>query len=195
MHKRSRHKLLERRIRALIFTNAYVDTRKAEKVSMLNRVDVLSMLDGVIDVRLVPDVTKGEVLVDSRGTGSFQHWKKVGRGGVIVKMRRAVIDRVGLYLGKMDRLVNVDSQAIRAKLLKQLDALFDLAFSIVKGSWTSTCFLEGSLYACMRFCLNSNMFCSGFSFSNWRNVACLSPKFHAALEHRKIQQKPDLHWT
>ena len=47
-------------------------------------------------------------------------------------MRRTVIDRVGLYLGKMDRLVNVDSQAIRAKLLKQLDALFNLACSIAK---------------------------------------------------------------
>ena len=73
---------------------------------------------------------------------------KKGRveGRVIVKMRRTVIDRVGLYLGKMDRLVNVDSQAIRAKLLKQLDALFNLACSIAKGevkhplvSWRAHC--------------------------------------------------------
>jgi hypothetical protein len=72
MHKRSHDKLLERRIRALIFNSAFVDTRRAETVCMLSRVDVLSMLNGVVDVGLVPPVMRGEVLVDSRGTGSFQ---------------------------------------------------------------------------------------------------------------------------
>jgi hypothetical protein len=33
----------------------------------------------------------------------------------------------------MCRIARVDSQAIRAKLLSQLDALFNLAFSIAKG--------------------------------------------------------------
>ena len=61
-------------------------------------------------------------------------------------MRRTVIDRVGLYLGKMDRLVNVDSQAIRAKLLKQLDALFELAFSIAKGEVKHLRDEDGKLY-------------------------------------------------
>jgi hypothetical protein len=42
-------------------------------------------------------------------------------------------DRVALYLGKTCRIARVDSQAIRAKLLRQLDALFELAFSIAKG--------------------------------------------------------------
>jgi len=42
-------------------------------------------------------------------------------------------ERVALYLLKMRRVVHVDSQAIRAKLLRQLDALFNLACSIAKG--------------------------------------------------------------
>jgi len=72
VHRRSRDKLLTRRARALIFSNAFVDTKKAETVCRVDRVDVLGMLNGVVDVGLVPDVVKGEVLVDSRGTGSFQ---------------------------------------------------------------------------------------------------------------------------
>jgi len=72
VHRRSHDKLLTRRVRALIFSNAFVDTRRAETVCRLNRVDVLGMLNGVVDVGLVPPVVKGEVLVDSRGTGSFQ---------------------------------------------------------------------------------------------------------------------------
>jgi len=72
MHKRSHDKLLERRVRALIFSNAFVDTKKAETVCRVDRVDVLTLLDGPVDVGLVPDVVRGEVLVDSRGTGSFQ---------------------------------------------------------------------------------------------------------------------------
>jgi hypothetical protein len=72
MHRRSRDKLLERRVRALIFSNAFVDTKKAETVCRMDRVDVLALLDGPVEVGLVPDVVKGEVLVDSRGTGSFQ---------------------------------------------------------------------------------------------------------------------------
>ena len=42
-------------------------------------------------------------------------------------------ERVALYLGKIRRIARVDSQGIRAKLLNQLDQLFNLAFSIAKG--------------------------------------------------------------
>jgi len=42
-------------------------------------------------------------------------------------------ERVALYLVKIRRVARVDSQEIRAKLLRQLDALFNLAFSIAKG--------------------------------------------------------------
>jgi hypothetical protein len=72
VHRRSHDKLLERRVRALIFSNAFVDTKKAETVCRVDRVDVLALLDGVVDVGLVPPVVRGEVLVDSRGRGSFQ---------------------------------------------------------------------------------------------------------------------------
>ena len=72
MHRRSDDKLLQRRERALIFSNTFVDTRRAETVCRLDRVDVLGMLNDVVDVSPVPPIVKGEVLVDSRGQGSFQ---------------------------------------------------------------------------------------------------------------------------
>ena len=72
MHRRSRDKLLERRVRALIFSYAFMDMKRAEMICRVDRVDVLALLNGVVDVGLVPPVVKGEVLVDSRGTGSFQ---------------------------------------------------------------------------------------------------------------------------
>jgi hypothetical protein len=55
------------------------------------------------------------------------------RGGVSNMVNLKSTERVALYLGKMCRIAPVDSQAIRAKLLRQLDALFELAFSIAKG--------------------------------------------------------------
>jgi hypothetical protein len=38
----------------------------------MSQADVLSLLKGPVQVSNVPDLEKGEVLVDSRGTGSFQ---------------------------------------------------------------------------------------------------------------------------
>jgi hypothetical protein len=54
-----------------------------------------------------------------------------GRCSVTVNLKST--ERVALYLGKIRRIARVDSQGIRAKLLRQLDALFNLAFSIAKG--------------------------------------------------------------
>ena len=59
--------------------------------------------------------------------------KARGRGRWSVAVNLKSTDRVALYLVKMRRIARVDSQAIRAKLLNQLDALFNLAFSIAKG--------------------------------------------------------------
>lgn len=42
------------------------------KQSRTCRVEVLEALTDPVDVGLVPDVVKGEVLVDSRGYSSFQ---------------------------------------------------------------------------------------------------------------------------
>jgi hypothetical protein len=41
--------------------------------------------------------------------------------------------RATLYLGKMQASMRVDSQEIRAKLLRRLEGLFDLAISVAKG--------------------------------------------------------------
>jgi len=54
-----------------------------------------------------------------------------GRCSVTVNLKSS--ERVALYLVKMRRVAHVDSQTIRAKLLRQLDALFNLAYSIAKG--------------------------------------------------------------
>jgi hypothetical protein len=74
MHRRSDVKLRKRLIRRLIFTHAYRDREIGETVCRLNRVEVLTLAptDELL-VSLVPNVERGEVLVDSRGQGSFQH--------------------------------------------------------------------------------------------------------------------------
>jgi len=38
----------------------------------MTRLDVMAQLNEPIEVHLVPDVEKGEVLIDSRGRGSLQ---------------------------------------------------------------------------------------------------------------------------
>ena len=42
-------------------------------------------------------------------------------------------ERAHLYLAKIRRITLVDTQAIRAKLLRQLERLFDIAITIAKG--------------------------------------------------------------
>jgi hypothetical protein len=76
LHRRSEKKLQERRVRALIFTTAFVDVARSETVCRVDRVDLLQALHGPVDVSRIPQVEKGEVLVDSRGTGSFQRMVK-----------------------------------------------------------------------------------------------------------------------
>jgi hypothetical protein len=69
--------LQKRQIRKLIFTFAYNDPVLCETVSRLDRVDVLGLLNApAIEVHHVPDIVRGEVLVDSRGTGSFQRFNR-----------------------------------------------------------------------------------------------------------------------
>jgi hypothetical protein len=72
VHKRSEKKLLLRKIRAIIYSLSYNDQIVCETVSKASRVDVLAFLNEAIQISDVPDVEKGEVLVDSRGRGSFQ---------------------------------------------------------------------------------------------------------------------------
>jgi hypothetical protein len=43
------------------------------------------------------------------------------------------LERASLYLANIRRITLVDTQAIRTKLLRQLEGLFDLAIAIAKG--------------------------------------------------------------
>jgi hypothetical protein len=73
MHRRSEDKLRKKLVRQLILTNAFQDRQILETVSRLSRVEVIALMPGdELLISLVPDVEKGEVLVDSRGQGSFQ---------------------------------------------------------------------------------------------------------------------------
>lgn len=72
MHKRSRERLLLRKVRRVIYSLSFNDRIVCETVSRVSHEEVLSFLTEVIRVSDVPDVEKGEVLVDSRGRGSFQ---------------------------------------------------------------------------------------------------------------------------
>jgi hypothetical protein len=72
LHSRSEKQFQVRKIRGIIFCRAYRDLKIRETVSRVDRVDVLRLIAEPVDVDLVPDVVKGEVLSDSRGEGSFQ---------------------------------------------------------------------------------------------------------------------------
>jgi hypothetical protein len=51
----------------LIYNLSYADLMRCETVSRVSRLDVLSFLNEPVEVGKVPDVEKGEVLVDSVG--------------------------------------------------------------------------------------------------------------------------------
>jgi hypothetical protein len=72
VHRRSKDSLQRRQIRALIFASCYQDSDRCETVCRVSRSEILACLTGPVEVANVPDIEKGEVLVDSRGSGSFQ---------------------------------------------------------------------------------------------------------------------------
>jgi hypothetical protein len=72
MHKRSEERLQLRRIHRAIFSNCFCDKNSQEVVCQVSRVELLTILNEPMQLCLLPDVEKGEVLVDSRGEGSFQ---------------------------------------------------------------------------------------------------------------------------
>jgi hypothetical protein len=72
VHKRSQKKLLLRQIRRMICSQSYNDRVVCETVSKVSRDQVLAYIHEAIRLSDVPNVEKGEVLVDSRGQGSFQ---------------------------------------------------------------------------------------------------------------------------
>ena len=75
MHNRSSRKSKERKIReirGIILQGSFYDRKMGEVVSRITRIDVMGQLQGPIDVHLVPDVEKGEVLINLQGSGSLQ---------------------------------------------------------------------------------------------------------------------------
>ena len=71
-HRRSKEKEQQRKIRRFVFVNSFRDRVRYETVCRTSRTDVLALLDEPVEVGLVPELEKGEVLVDSRGFGTFQ---------------------------------------------------------------------------------------------------------------------------
>jgi hypothetical protein len=72
VHKRKNNKKKERKIRGIILHSSYHDRKVGEFVSKLTRVDIMAHLDEPVEVQLIPDIEKGEVLIDSIGRGTFQ---------------------------------------------------------------------------------------------------------------------------
>ena len=72
MHRRNTNKLQARKIRGIILRNSFYDRKTSEVICRITRLGVLGKLNEPVEVHLVPDVEKGEVLIDSRGRGSFQ---------------------------------------------------------------------------------------------------------------------------
>jgi hypothetical protein len=72
MHKRNFKKLQERKIRGIVLRGSFFDRNLGEAVSTMTRTDVMSLLNEPVEVHLVPDIEKGEVLIDPRGRGSLQ---------------------------------------------------------------------------------------------------------------------------
>lgn len=80
---KSEEAMCRRQVRRLIFSNSFQDKTVSETVSLCTRLEILHAVvvpPGVsMNVNNVPDIMKGEVLVDSRGLGSFQTMM-TGRG-------------------------------------------------------------------------------------------------------------------
>ena len=72
MHKKNIMKLQAAKIQKIILHDSFHDKKLAEVISRTTRLEVLGQLKDPIEVHLVPDVEKGEVLRDLRGRGSLQ---------------------------------------------------------------------------------------------------------------------------
>jgi hypothetical protein len=72
MHRRKASKLQQRKIRGIIFRGSFYDKNLGETVSKITRSEVIARMAEPVEVHVVPDIEKGEVLLDPRGTGSLQ---------------------------------------------------------------------------------------------------------------------------
>lgn len=74
-HKKSKESLMRRQVQRLIHSNSFHDRLRCETVSKLSRIELLALLNHPVQLDQVPEVEKGEVLVDSRGEGSLQRMR------------------------------------------------------------------------------------------------------------------------
>jgi hypothetical protein len=72
VHKRKNNKKQERKIRGIILHGSYQDKKVGEIISKMTRIDVMAHLDEPVEVHLIPDLEKGEVLIDNSGRGTLQ---------------------------------------------------------------------------------------------------------------------------
>jgi hypothetical protein len=70
-------------------------------------------------------------------------------GEVSFGLQITLTDRARSYLAKMKNILLVDTQSIRAKLLNQLQGIFDMAVSIAKGKVKQLRDEEGKEYDVM----------------------------------------------
>lgn len=71
-HRRSKEKEQLRQARRIILGSSFHDRIRYETICRMTRTDVLALLKEPVQPDLVPELEKGEILVDSRGNGSFQ---------------------------------------------------------------------------------------------------------------------------
>jgi hypothetical protein len=71
-HKRSRKSLQKRQIRSIILSNSIYDKTRCETVTIISKTDLLIALTGQIKMSDVPNIERGEVLIDSKGKGTLQ---------------------------------------------------------------------------------------------------------------------------
>jgi len=71
-HRRRKESLLKRQIRSIILSNSIFDKTRCETVTTISKTDLLLTLTGQIKMSQVPDIEKGEVLIDSKGKGTLQ---------------------------------------------------------------------------------------------------------------------------
>jgi hypothetical protein len=65
-------RLARRILRSIVLERGFHDVERCETVCLLTCVELIGLAGPKVGVCDVPDVERGEVLVDSRGQGSFQ---------------------------------------------------------------------------------------------------------------------------
>ena len=111
-HKRSEASQQRRFIKQLVLQSAFYDRQRCETVCRTTGMEVLALLSGPVEVGDVPDVAKGEVLVDSRGQGEYSALKNKGVHGMLWARVPYNIP-VSRRIFQLQRSVKLDTQRLR----------------------------------------------------------------------------------